>query len=82
MKFNTKTMPAFVGFLIAGLFLGSLAWEVVERILHLIPALENFSFTMEEPIQVFDFYVLSLSFRANPGTFMGLVGSVVMFFAL
>ena len=77
MKLNSRNLPKFILFLILGILVGSLGWEVFERILDALGA--DFSLTMKEPIRLFDLYVLSLTFRANPGTLLGALAAVLLF---
>jgi hypothetical protein len=77
MTLNKRSLPAFTLCLILGIVIGSLGWEVLERILSHFGL--DFSLTMREPLKLFDLYVLSLSFRANPGTFLGALGGVLLF---
>jgi hypothetical protein len=79
MKFTRKTLGPFIALLLCGMCIGSLGWEVIERIIRLVPSLSAFSLTIQEPIELFDLYVLSLSFRANPGTIIGLVSGIILF---
>jgi hypothetical protein len=57
--------------------IGSLAWEVLERVLSQLGI--DFSLAMQEPLQLFDLYVLAITFRANPGTLLGAFGGVFLF---
>ena len=66
MASSRKTSPAFVvTIIVLGALAGSLAWELVERLLALPFSLAT------GPIQLFDLYVAALTVRANPGTFVG-----------
>ncbi len=77
MNLNRKNLSAFIICIILGLIVGSLAWEVLERLVRQLGG--SVSLTMEEPIRLFDLYVISLSVRANPGTILGPLGGVVLF---
>ena len=77
MKLNSRNLSRLLLLLIIGILLGSLGWEVLERIIRL-GGLE-FSPTTQNPITLFDLYVLSLSFRANPGTLLGALGAILVF---
>ncbi len=79
MKFGKKTLGPFFALCLFGMLIGSLSWEVIERIIRLAPSLASFTLTIQEPIRLFDFYVISLYFRANPGTIIGLVCGVILF---
>jgi len=78
MKIVKKNIPTIVVFSIIGILVGSFTWEILERILFLITKRSDFSLTIKESIQIFDIYVLSLSFRANPGTLLGFLGSILI----
>ena len=80
MKLTNKNIPAFIAFVLLGTLIGSLCWEVLERIIHLNPEWSDFSLTLEKPLTIFDFYVLSISLRANPGTLLGSLGGLIIFF--
>ena len=75
MKLNRASRSTFLLFLGLGFVVGSLAWEVLERILELAGA----------PLAVgvgpvgFDLSVLKFSVTVNPGTLLGLLGAVVLF---
>jgi len=80
MKINLKNLPILISFLILGTIIGSLAWEVLERIIHLVPQWSGFSLTVKEPLLFFDFYVLAVYCRVNPGTLIGFLGGIFIFF--
>ncbi|MBN2444881.1 MAG: hypothetical protein JXJ04_26235 [Spirochaetales bacterium] len=82
MKLNKKSIPLFIAFLFMGCLIGSIFWEVLERILHLFPGLASFSLTTERPLLFFDLYILSFGLRANPGTLLGLAGGTIFFFRI
>jgi hypothetical protein len=82
MKLARKTIGPFIILILSGMLIGSLCWEVIERLIRLAPSLSTFTLTVLEPIKIFDFYVLSMSFRANPGTLAGLVSGVILFIVL
>ncbi|MBN1696264.1 MAG: hypothetical protein JW881_02015 [Spirochaetales bacterium] len=82
MKLTVKNKTLFLLFLVLGLLIGSIAWEVLERIIHLMPGLSDFSLTMNEPLTLFDFYVLAVSFRGNPGTILGSIAGIILFFTI
>jgi hypothetical protein len=82
MKLNRKSILSFIALSLFAIACGTLAWEILERIIRLIPDFSQFSLTMKEPIRLFDIYVLSLSFRANLGTLLGMAGGVILFFLI
>ena len=77
MTLNKKSLPTLILCLILGMLIGSLGWEVLERILSQLGI--DLSLTMKEPLKLLDLYVLSISARANPGTFLGGLGGVLLF---
>ena len=77
MKLNRKNVGTFVLLLLLGAVAGSLAWELLERLARLAGL--GLSLTLQEPIQLFDLYVLALSVRANPGTFLGGAAAAIFF---
>jgi hypothetical protein len=82
MKLNKKNIPLFIAFLILGALIGSIFWEIIERILHLFPVLSDFTLTTGEPVVLLDIYVLLIGIRGNPGTFLGLGGGIFFFFKI
>jgi hypothetical protein len=77
MKLSKKTLGTFVGLLLLGALIGSLAWEILERILRALGS--ELTLTMETPLQLFDLYVVALAVRANPGTIVGAAAGAVLF---
>ena len=77
MKLSKKTLATLVALIALGAVAGSLAWEVVERVA--AAAGLPFSLTTEEPLRLFDLYVLAVSVRLNPGTVLGGVAGAVLF---
>jgi hypothetical protein len=77
MTLNKKSLPTLILCLTLGMVIGSLSWEVLERILSQLGI--DFSLTVKEPLNLFDLYVLSVSFRVNPGTFLGGLGGLLLF---
>jgi hypothetical protein len=75
MKLNSRTRGAFVTFVLLGILIGSLAWEVLERVL--------LELGLELSVGVgpvgFDLSVLALYLRINPGTLLGALGGVLLF---
>jgi hypothetical protein len=80
MKFNKKNLGSFFLILFAGILIGSLFWEIFERILHNFGV--EWSLTTRNPIQLFDVYVISFSLRVNPGSIIGGIAGVVFFKAI
>jgi hypothetical protein len=77
MTLNLKTLPLFFGLLIAGLIIGSLAWEIVERIA--AAAGVEFNLGMDEAVG-FDLHVLAVSIRLNIGSLAGAIAGILLFF--
>jgi len=82
MKLIKKNVPVFIAFLLMGCIIGSIFWEIFERILHLFPDFSYFTLTMKQPAVLLDIYVIALAFRANPGTLLGLIGGIIFFFRI
>ena len=77
MTLNKRSLPTLILCLILGMVIGSLAWEVFERVLSQLGL--DFSLTMKEALELFDLYVLAVTFRANPGTLLGAFGGMFLF---
>jgi hypothetical protein len=75
MKLTGRNRSTFLTFLGVGLLVGSLAWELLERILA--------TFGSELQLGVgpvgFDLSVLAVSLVVNPGTLLGALGGVLLF---
>jgi len=68
-----KTSPTLLVLIVAlGALAGSLAWEVLERLLRLPVSLAS------GPVQLFDLYVIALSIRVNPGSFLGAAAAALL----
>ena len=76
MVLNRKNLPILLGLLVFGAVVGSLGWEVVERIIR--AAGSDFSLTLAAPI-VLDIHVIALTLRPNLGTLLGGLGGIVLF---
>ncbi len=79
MVVNRKNLPLFLGLLLFGTVIGSLGWEIVERIIQ--AAGSSLSLTLDTPI-ILDVHVVALSLRPNLGTLLGGIGGVILFFLL
>ncbi len=77
MTLNKKNVPIFLLIIALGVVIGSLAWELFERILGMWGVVVGF--TLREPITLFDLYVISVSLRANLGTALGALGGVMVY---
>lgn len=75
MKLTGRNRPTFLLFLLAGLLVGGLAWELAERVL------SQFGVPLRVGIGPvgFDLEVLAVSLTVNPGTFLGALVGLVMF---
>jgi hypothetical protein len=78
MKLTGRNRSTFLLFLVAGLLVGALAWELLERVL------SNLGYDLHLGIGPvgFDLSVLAVSLVVNPGTLLGLLGGVVLFLLL
>lgn len=75
MKLKRKTVSSFLVLATLGGIVGSLAWELVERI--------AFSMGFRIDLSVgpigFDLHVVAAHALVNPGTFLGLLGGFLIF---
>jgi hypothetical protein len=75
MKLTARNRGTFLLFLGVGLLVGSLTWELLERLLA--------AFGTELRLGVgpvgFDLSVLAVSLVVNPGTLLGALGGLVLF---
>jgi hypothetical protein len=75
MKLSGRTRSTFVLFLLLGVLIGSLAWELLERILA--------RFSLELGLSLgpvgFDLAVLAFSLVINPGSVLGALGGALLF---
>jgi hypothetical protein len=76
MDLNKKYFPIFLSFIILGMIIGSIGWEIFERLIRTWGS--TFSLTLENPIG-FDLYIISFFFRVNVGTLLGAVSGVILF---
>ena len=75
MKLSSKNRPALLSFLGLGFLIGTLAWEVLERILLQI----GIELALGIGPVGFDLSVLSVFIKINPGTFIGILGGIFLF---
>jgi hypothetical protein len=75
MKLNSRNRSTFLLFLGLGFLIGSLAWEVFERVLGVLGLEVSLS---AGPVSV-DLSALELSVAVNPGTILGVIGAVLLF---
>ena len=75
MKLTKKNTGAFVTVVLLGLVIGSLAWEIFERILMYADVEIALSVG---PIGL-DIDVIAVWLRINPGSFAGVLGAALVF---
>lgn len=75
MKLNTKTRSTFFAILILSIVIGTLAWEIVERVSSLLGLAFDLSVG---PVEL-DAFVVSVAFRPNPGTVLGIFPGIALF---
>jgi hypothetical protein len=75
MKLSSRNRSTFLVFLGLGFLIGSLAWEVLERIL--------LAMDIELALGIgpvgFDLSVIKLFVEVNPGTCVGVLGGIILF---
>ena len=75
MKFTRKNASICFAFVLFSVVIGTVGWEVFERILALFGA----QFDASVGPLGFDLYVIAVSLRGNPGTILGLAGGILLF---
>lgn len=75
MKLTAKNLPVFTRITLLCLVIGTLAWEILERILVLAGA--NLDLSVG-PVG-FDIQVLALWVMVNPGTLIGILPAILLF---
>ena len=75
MKSSARNRPLLVRIEIAGLLVGTLAWELLERTAQRF----GLSFSFHAGPVGFDVEVLRVELLVNPGTFLGLLGAYIIF---
>lgn len=75
MKFNKKNLGHLVLLLIMGLVIGTLAWELIAKILE--------SFSIDAAFAIgpvgFDINVLVFYIKINPGSVIGIITGILLF---
>ena len=75
MKLSSRNRSTFLAFLGLGALVGTLGWEVLERIVQ--------QMGLELALGIgpvgFDLTVLSVFIKINPGTFIGVLGGIFLF---
>lgn len=75
MKLTKKNRSALTLLLLFGILIGSMSWELLERVIALAGKQMDLS---TRPIG-FDLHVISVWLRVNPGSFLGAVGGILLF---
>ena len=75
MKLTKKNRPALMLVLLLALLVGTLSWELLERIVALSGRRMDLSIG---PVG-FDLRVLSVWIELNPGSFLGIIAGVLLF---
>jgi hypothetical protein len=75
MKLSSRNRSTFIIFLGLGFLIGSLAWEVLERILSYM----DIELALGIGPVGFDLSVFKLFVEVNPGTFVGVLGGIILF---
>jgi len=78
MKLIKKHVGAFLLLVLLGIFIGTLAWDILERIF----AQAGLPFSLETGPIGFDIGVLSVYMKINPGSFLGAAGGILLFRSL
>ena len=76
MDLNKKNFPILLTFIILGMIIGSIGWEILERLITTLGG--TLALTLEKPIG-FDLYVISLFFRVSLGTLLGALSGIILF---
>jgi len=76
MKLSSRNRSTFLSFLGLGFLIGTLAWEVLERIILQLVGIE---LALGIGPVGFDLSVLSVFIEINPGTFIGILGGIFLF---
>jgi hypothetical protein len=75
MKLTSRNRSTFLAFLGLGFLVGTLGWEVLERIVVQM----GFEMALGIGPVGFDLSVLSIFVKINPGTFIGVLGGISLF---
>jgi hypothetical protein len=75
VKYSKRDRPLLVRLLTAGLLAGTLAWELLERLL----ALTGLQLSLQTGPVGFDIEVLKVELMVNPGTFLGCIAAYIIF---
>ncbi|UCF96216.1 MAG: hypothetical protein JSV89_13635 [Spirochaetaceae bacterium] len=72
---SSRNRSTFLAFLGLGFLIGTLGWEVLERIFLQL----GFELALSIGPVGFDLSVLSVSIKINPGSFIGILGGIFLF---
>jgi hypothetical protein len=75
MKLSSRNRSTFLAFLGLGFLVGTLGWEVLERIVRQM----GFELVLGIGPVGFDLSALSVFIKINPGTFIGVLGGIFLF---
>jgi hypothetical protein len=75
MKLNSRNRSTFLIFLGLGFLVGTLGWEVLERIVLQM----GYELALGIGPVGFDLSVLGVFVKINPGTFIGVIGGIFLF---
>jgi hypothetical protein len=75
MKLSSRNRSTFLAFLGLGFLVGTLGWEVLERIVQQL----GLDLALGIGPVGFDLSVLSVFIKINPGTFIGVLGGIFLF---
>ena len=78
MKLSSRNRSTFLAFLGLGFLVGTLGWEVLERIVLQV----GIELALGVGPVGFDLSVVSVFVKINPGTFIGLLGGIFLFRAM
>ena len=73
-----RLVAIFAALGILGLLIGTLTWDIIERLF----ALGGFSFSLSTAPLGFDLGVIRFYLRFNPGSFLGCGGGILLFRSL
>ncbi len=76
MAAKKKNLSQFIAIVILGTIIGSLFWEVVERLLGYCGV--SLSLSLADPL-LMDIHVFIIGMRPNIGTAFGIVGGIILF---
>ena len=75
MKLSGKNLPVLFRLLLICVVVGTLAWEVIERLV----ALAGVALDLSVGPVGFDIEVLSIYIAVNPGTLLGIIPAIILF---